>query len=96
MTFAGHIVAHTTTELGVQRLRRCGFAICQNFSYCRREVINTRAGDDDAVTAAVSFLGDTQESTALILPELDVEMLALNLQFSRLDDVVHFALRARV
>jgi hypothetical protein len=44
----------------------------------------------------MSFLGDTQESTALIFPELDVEVLALNLQFFRLDDVIHFALRARV
>jgi hypothetical protein len=42
----------------------------------------------------VSFLSDTQESTALIFPELDIEMLALNLQFFRLDDVIHFALRA--
>jgi hypothetical protein len=42
----------------------------------------------------VSFLGDTQKSTALILPELDVEVFALNLQFFRLDDVIHFALRA--
>jgi hypothetical protein len=41
----------------------------------------------------MSFLCDTQKSTALILPELDIEMLALNLQFSRLDDVVHFDLR---
>jgi hypothetical protein len=42
----------------------------------------------------MSFLGDTQEPAALIFPELDVEVLALNLQFFRLDDVVHFALRA--
>jgi hypothetical protein len=41
----------------------------------------------------MSFLCDTQESTALILSELDIEMLALNLQFFRLDDVIHFALR---
>jgi hypothetical protein len=41
----------------------------------------------------MSFLGDPQKSTALIFPELDVEMLAFNLQFSRLDDVVHFDLR---
>jgi len=62
-------------------------------SYRRCKVINTRAGDDDAVTAAVSFFSDAQESTAIVLAELHVEMLALNLQFSRLDDVVHFALR---
>jgi hypothetical protein len=42
----------------------------------------------------VSFLSDTQESTTIVLPELDVEMLALNLQFSRLDDVIHFPLKA--
>ena len=42
----------------------------------------------------MSFLSDTQESAAVVLPELDIEMLALNLQFFRLDDVVHFALRA--
>jgi len=44
----------------------------------------------------MSFLCDTQEPASLILPELDVEVLALNLQFSRLDDVVHFALRAPI
>jgi len=41
----------------------------------------------------VSFLSDTQEPAALILPELDVEVLALNLQLFRLDDVIHFASR---
>jgi hypothetical protein len=42
----------------------------------------------------MSFLGDAQESPAIVLAELHVEMLALNLQFFRLDDVVHFALRS--
>jgi hypothetical protein len=41
----------------------------------------------------MSFLSDTQEFTAVVLPEFDIEMLALNLQFFGLDDVVHFALR---
>jgi hypothetical protein len=40
--------------------------------------------------AAVSFFGDAQESPALVFPELHVETLALNLQFSRLDNVIHF------
>ena len=93
MTFAGRIVAYTTTEPGVQRLRWRGFAVRKNFSNRRCKVIYAGTRHDDTVTAAVSFLGDTQESTALILPELDIEMLALNLQFSRLDDVVHFDLR---
>ncbi len=78
----------------VQSLSWRGFAVRKNFSYRRCKVIDTRAGDYDAVTPAVSFFGDPQESTALIFAELDIEVLALNLQFSRLDDVVHFALRA--
>jgi hypothetical protein len=75
----------------VQRLSWCAVIICQNFSDRRRKVINTRARHDDAVPAPMSFLSDTQEFAAVVLPELDVEMLALNLQFFRLDDVVHFA-----
>ena len=71
-----------------------GLAVGKNCSNRRRKLINARARHDDAVAAAVSFLGDTQEPAALIFPELDVEVLALNLQFFRLDDVVHFALRA--
>jgi len=72
------------------------FVVRQNFSNCRRKIIDAGARDDDAVAATVSFFGDAQESPALIFPELHVEMLALYLQFSRLDNVIHFALRARV
>ena len=80
----------------VQQLSWRGFAVCQNFSNDRRKLINAGARHDDAVPTPMSFLSDTQEFTAVVLPELDIEMLALNLQFFRLDDVVHFALRARV
>jgi hypothetical protein len=90
MTLEARVVAYTGTELGVQRLRRCGLAICQNFSDRRRKVVDAGTRHDDAVPAAVSFLGDAQESPAVVLAELHVEMLALNLQFSRLDDVIHF------
>ena len=83
-------VPRVQAEPAVQRLRRSGFAVCQNFSNRRREVIDAGAGHDDAVPAAVSFLGDAQESAALVLTELDVEMLALNLQFFGLNDVIHF------
>src|SRR6266850_3151702 len=76
-----------------QRLSWRGFAVCQNFSNDRRKVINAGARHDNAVPAPMSFLSDTQEFTAVVLPEFDIEMLALNLQFFRLDDVVHFALR---
>ena len=42
-----------------------------------------------ARSAAVGFFGDAQKFPAIVLAELDVEVLALDLQFSRLDDVVH-------
>src|SRR4030095_11552245 len=38
----------------------------------------------------MSFLSDAQEFPALVLTKLHVEMLTLNLQFFRLDDVIHF------
>jgi hypothetical protein len=80
----------------VQRLGWRGFAVRKNFGNYRRKFINTGARHDDAVAAAVSFLCDTQEPAALIFPELDIKVLALDLQFFGFDDVVHFALRARV
>lgn len=79
-----------------QRLSWRGFAVRKNFRNRRCKVIDTSAWDDDAITAAVSFLSDAQEPPALVFPELNIEVLALNLQFSRLDDVIHFALPARV
>ena len=66
------------------------FVVRQNFSNCRRKVIDAGARHDDAIATAMSFFSDAQESPALIFSELHVEMLALNLQFSRLDDVIHF------
>ena len=76
------------------RLSWCAFVVRQNFSNCRRKVIDTGTRHDDAVAAAVSFFGDAQEPPALVLTELHVEMFALYLQFSRLDDVIHFPLKA--
>ena len=81
------------TESAVQQLSWSGFAVGQNLSNCRRKVINAGTGHDDAIAAAVSFLGNAQESPAVILAELNVEMLPFNLQFSRLDNVIHFYLR---
>ena len=83
----------TTPKTIAWGLRWRGFAVCQNFSNDRRKLINAGTRHDDAVAAPMSFLSDTQEFAAVVLPELDIEMLALNLQFFRLDDVVHFALR---
>jgi hypothetical protein len=41
----------------------------------------------------MSFFGDAQEFPALFFSELHVEVLAFYLQFSRLDDVIHFPLK---
>jgi len=79
--------------LGVRQLSWRRFAVGKNCSNRRRKFINARTRHDDAVAAAVSFFGDTQEPASLIFPELDIEVLALNLQFSRLDDVIHFCLK---
>jgi hypothetical protein len=79
---------------GVQQLSWRCLAVGENFSNRRRKFINARTGHDDAIAAAMSFLSDTQELASVIFPELDIEVLALNLQFSRLDDVIHFASRA--
>jgi hypothetical protein len=92
-SLAAGTAASTERESAVQRLSWRGFAVGKNFGNDRRKIINAGARHDDAVPAPMSFLNDTQEFTAVVLPELDVEVLALNLQFSRLDDVVHFALR---
>ena len=76
-----------------QRLSWRSFAVSQNFSNRRRKVLDAGTGHNDAVAAAVGFLGDAQEFPAVVLPELHVEMLALDLQLSRLDNVIHFYLR---
>src|SRR6266516_4724175 len=81
------------TQEAVQRLSWRTVVVCQNFSNRRRKVIDPGTRHDDTVAAAVSFFGDAQESPALIFPELHVEMLALDLQFSRIDDVIHFPLK---
>ena len=75
------------------RLSWCAFVVRQNFSNCCRKVIDAGTRYDDAVAATMSFFCDAQESPALVFSELHVKMLALYLQFSRLDDVIHFCLR---
>jgi hypothetical protein len=44
-----------------------------------RELVDSRAWHDDGVAPAMRFLGDPQEPAPLIFPELDVEVLALDL-----------------
>jgi hypothetical protein len=62
----------------------------KHFTNGRDKIIYSGARYDDGIAAAVSFLSDSQEFPTLILPEFHVEMLALDLQFSRLDDIIHF------
>jgi hypothetical protein len=68
-----------TSELAVQRLSYRAVVICQNFSNRRCKIIDAGTRHDDTVAAAMSFLGDAQESPAIVFAELHVEMLALNL-----------------
>jgi hypothetical protein len=60
------------------------------FSNGRGKIIYSGARYDDGIAAAVSFLSDSQEFPTLVLPEFHVEMLAFDLQFSRLYDIIHF------
>src|SRR5437762_2841350 len=78
------------------RLGRGASVICQNFRNGRCKVINAGTRNDDAVAAAVSFLGDAQEFPTIILAELHVKMLTLNLQFFRLDNVIHYSWSRRL
>jgi hypothetical protein len=90
---AADTAASTERESAVQRLSWRSFAVCQNFSDRGRKLVHAGAGHDDTVSASVSFFGNAQESPAVVFAELHVEMLTLDLQFSRLDDVIHFSLR---
>ena len=53
------------------------------------EFLEPRAGDDHRISASVGFFGDTQETTAVVLTELDEEMLALDLNLARLKYGIH-------
>src|SRR5262249_36762163 len=90
---AADTAASTENEPALQRLSWRAVAVGQNFSNRRRKIINAGTGHDDAVTASMSFLSYAQEFPAVVLSEFHVEMLALDLQFSRLDNVIHFYLR---
>jgi hypothetical protein len=88
---AADMAASTESNQQFKRLSWRAVVIRQNFSDRRRKVIDAGTRHDDAVAASVSFLGDAQEFPAVILAKFHVEMLALDLQFSRLDDVIHFS-----
>ena len=89
-TQAADAAASIESASAVQRLSWRTVVIHQNFSDRCRKIINAGTRYDDAIAASMSFLRDAQESPAVVLAELHVEMLALDLQFFRLDDVIHF------
>ncbi len=71
---------------------RLGGRVCgagQDFADRRCEVIQPCAGNDDRIAPAVGLFRDAQELSAVVLPELHVEVLALNLKLLRLDNIVH-------
>jgi len=53
------------------------------------KIIQPRARDDDRVPPSVSFLGDPQEFSALVLPEFEVKPLPFDLDFLRFENAVH-------
>ncbi|MEY2531641.1 MAG: hypothetical protein QOI96_1726 [Verrucomicrobiota bacterium] len=61
----------------------------KNFANRRRKILHASAGHDDRVAPAVGFFGYAQKLPPIVLAELDVEMLALDLQLSRLDNVIY-------
>jgi hypothetical protein len=54
------------------------------------KIFQPSAGNDYRIATAMSFLGDPEKPTAVILPELDEEVFALNLEFARFNNVIHF------
>jgi hypothetical protein len=54
------------------------------------EILDAGAWNDDRVAAAMRFLCDAEKLPAIILAKLHMEMLPLDLQLPRLDEIVHF------
>jgi hypothetical protein len=53
------------------------------------EIVQPRARDDDGVPPAMRFLGDSQESSALILAKFEMKSLPFDLNLSRFKNAVH-------
>src|SRR3954467_14758859 len=72
------------------------FSSSQHFPDCSGEVIHAGARNNNGVAPPVCLFGDTQKFPAIVLAELDMEMLALDLEFLGVDDVVHLKDRSLV
>ncbi len=66
------------------------FGACQDFTDCSRKLFDPCAGDDNGIPAAMSLFGNSQELAAIVFAELHMEVLPLDLEFSCLDDVIHY------
>jgi len=64
-----------------------------DFARHTHEFVETRAWNDDCVSSSVRFLSNAHETPALVFSEFDIEMLALDLKFSRDNYIIHVAWR---
>lgn len=71
------------------RSRWCIFGPGQDLADGGGEFIHPGTRHDNRVASAMSFLGNAQELASIVLAELNVEVLALNLELFGLNDVVH-------
>jgi len=55
-----------------------------------REIYHAGARNDDRIPPSVRFLGDPEESPAIVFTKLHVETLPFDLKLFRVDDAVHF------
>src|ERR1700722_9908242 len=60
-----------------------------HFSRGGHEFVQSRARNNDCVTPTMRFFSDTHKPAALVFSEFYIEVLTLNLQLSRYDDIVH-------
>jgi hypothetical protein len=60
-----------------------------HFSRGGHEFVQSRARNNDCISPTMRFFGDTHKPAALVFSEFYIEVLTLNLQLSRYDDIVH-------
>jgi hypothetical protein len=54
------------------------------------EFLESGAGNYDGIATAVGFFGDAEKTTAIVFPEFQEEVLALDLQLARLKYGIHW------
>lgn len=65
----------------------------QHFTDRRGEVAHAGARNNDRVPAAMRFLGDAKEFSAIVFAKLDVKTLSFDLKLLCFDNAVHFRKR---